>query len=261
MSYRGLSTRSERPQNRLMDTSRVDGVKAPLHNGTPRSRELLLVLHTVGAVDGGHPLDDREDQRVALAVVYPQILLYFFARLALRFYFAADGAHGWCVGSLPRQPTRRAAVDRGGRGSHGCAGPRARALGARMRLANATKLPVCWQAAALPSPHLTANQRRAVCHRSRGLGGPPERSGMNYRWQASRRHLVVLALDRRQCPCSPRKRRGRRGDRRPSLRTQTLRRLGAARLVFGGCPITGAQSSRHAPCAAATVRRRRAQLT
>ncbi len=70
-------------------------------------------------------------------------------------------------------------------------------------------------------------------------------------------HLVVLALDRRQCPCSPRKRRGRRGDRRPSLRTQTLRRLGAARLVFGGCPITGAQSSRHAPCAAATVRRRR----
>ena len=70
-------------------------------------------------------------------------------------------------------------------------------------------------------------------------------------------HLVVLALDRRQCPCSPRKRRGRRGDRRPLLRTQTLRRLGAARLVFGGCPITGAQSSRHAPCAAATACRRR----
>ena len=55
---RGRSTRS-RP--RLMGTSRVDGVKAPLHNGTPRSRELLVIFHTVGAVDGRDPLDDRED--------------------------------------------------------------------------------------------------------------------------------------------------------------------------------------------------------
>ena len=91
--------------------------------------------------------------------------------------------------------------------------------------------------------------------------GPPEHLGSGVVGKLRAGHLVVLALDRRQCPCSPRKRRGRRGDRRPSLRTQTLRRLGAARLVFGGCPITGAQSSRHAPCAAATVRRRRAQLT
>ena len=70
-------------------------------------------------------------------------------------------------------------------------------------------------------------------------------------------HLVVLALDRRQCSRSARERRGRRGDTRPSFRTQTVRRLGAAHLVFGGCPITGAQSSRHAPCAAATACRRR----
>ena len=43
--HRGLSTRSERPQNRkvnhprprLMDTSRIDGVKAPQNRGTPRS--------------------------------------------------------------------------------------------------------------------------------------------------------------------------------------------------------------------------------
>ena len=133
---------------------------------------------------------------------------------------------------------------------------RARAVG-RMRL------PVCWmERRRCPDPHLIHERCRCTSLRSRDLRGPPERSVMHCRWQASRLgHLVVLALDRRQCPCSPRKKRGRRGDRRPSLRTQTLRRLGAARLVFGGCPITGAQSSRHAPCAAATVRRRRAQLT
>ena len=45
--HRGLATRSEWPQtrnrtnprHREMDTSRVDGVKAPLHNGTPRSHQ------------------------------------------------------------------------------------------------------------------------------------------------------------------------------------------------------------------------------
>ena len=51
-SRRGLSTRSEWPRNRnrnhprprLTDTSRVDGVKAPQHRGTPRS--YVLVIHT-----------------------------------------------------------------------------------------------------------------------------------------------------------------------------------------------------------------------
>ena len=59
---------AERPRNQKrnhplhceMDTSRLDGVKASLHNGTPRSRQLLLIFHGVGAVDGRHPLDDRE---------------------------------------------------------------------------------------------------------------------------------------------------------------------------------------------------------
>ena len=45
---RGRSTRSEWPRNRkkdhprprLMDTSRVDGVKAPQHRGTPRSHRI-----------------------------------------------------------------------------------------------------------------------------------------------------------------------------------------------------------------------------
>ena len=53
-----------------MDTSRLDGVKAPQHFKTPRSRELLLVLDAVGAVYRTDPLDDREDERIALAVVY-----------------------------------------------------------------------------------------------------------------------------------------------------------------------------------------------
>ena len=47
VEHRGRSTRSERPQTRkrnhprprLMDTSRVDGVKASLHNGTPGSHD------------------------------------------------------------------------------------------------------------------------------------------------------------------------------------------------------------------------------
>ena len=48
--------------------------------------------------------------------------------------------------------------------------------------------------AAQPAPY--SKQRRAVRDRSRGLWRPPERSGVNCRWQASRRHLVVLALGR-----------------------------------------------------------------
>ena len=60
--HRGLATQSERPHNRklnhprprLMDTSRVDGVKAPQHRGTPRSYALRrhfgldLVAHRLG---------------------------------------------------------------------------------------------------------------------------------------------------------------------------------------------------------------------
>ena len=54
-NLRGASTRSERPQNqkinhprhREMDTSRLDGVKASLHDGTPRSyrRDIFLEVH------------------------------------------------------------------------------------------------------------------------------------------------------------------------------------------------------------------------
>ena len=121
-------------------------------------------------------------------------------------------------------------MDRGGRGSHGCAGPRARALGARMRLANATKLPVCWQAAALPSPHLTANQRRAVRGRSRGLRGPPERSFMNDRWQASRLSISLCARVG-QAPVLPFAARKTRPTRR-----QTAIVPHTNRAEFGGCP-------------------------
>ena len=47
VEHRGRSTRSEtaqtrkrnHPRPRLMDTSRVDGVKASLHNGTPGSHD------------------------------------------------------------------------------------------------------------------------------------------------------------------------------------------------------------------------------
>ena len=47
--HRGRSTRSERPQNQqrnhprppLLETTRIDGVKAPLHDGTPRSHLAL----------------------------------------------------------------------------------------------------------------------------------------------------------------------------------------------------------------------------
>ena len=52
---RGRSPRSERPQNpkrdhprhREMETTRVDGVKASLHDGTPRSRRPRVPLPVV----------------------------------------------------------------------------------------------------------------------------------------------------------------------------------------------------------------------
>ena len=53
-----------------METSRVDGVKAPPHRGTPKSRELLLVLYLVVGVYRTDPFNHGEDQGVALAVVY-----------------------------------------------------------------------------------------------------------------------------------------------------------------------------------------------
>ena len=159
------------------------------------------------------------------------------------------------VGS-PHAGPRRAAMDRGGRGSDGCAGAVRACTGCARQRYKAASLLAIERGAAQP-----ARYRKPAPSRARSVPRPPgtARAFVRARSLASFAlgHLVVLALDRRQCPCSPRKRRGRRGDRRPSLRTQTLRRLGAARLVFGGCPITGAQSSRHAPCAAATVRRRR----
>ena len=59
VEHRGRSTRSERPQTRkrnhprprLMDTSRVDGVKAPLHNGTPRSYASMFMSNASNVVD------------------------------------------------------------------------------------------------------------------------------------------------------------------------------------------------------------------
>ena len=78
-------------------------------------------------------------------------------------------------------------MDRGGRVASGCAGPACAPVPWAGALGSATKLPVCWpSSAALPSPHVTENQRRAVRDRSRGLRGPPERSFMHGRWQASR---------------------------------------------------------------------------
>ena len=54
--HRGLSTRSERPQNRkrdhplpsFLETTRVDGVKAPQHRGTPRSDLLVRRFQSTG---------------------------------------------------------------------------------------------------------------------------------------------------------------------------------------------------------------------
>ena len=146
------------------------------------------------------------------------------------------------VGS-PHAGPRRAAMDRGGRGSDGCAGAVRACTGCARQRYKAASLLAIERGAAQP-----ARYRKPAPSRARSVPRPPgtARAFVRARSLASFAlgHLVVLALDRRQCPCSPRKRRGRRGDRRPSLRTQTLRRLGAARLVFGGCPITGAQSSR-----------------
>ena len=59
MRLRGASSRSERRQNRkrnhprprVMDTSRVDGVKAPQHRGTPRSHD--VVVDRLGHADDG----------------------------------------------------------------------------------------------------------------------------------------------------------------------------------------------------------------
>ena len=56
--HRGRSTRSERPQIRkrnqprhpLLETTRVDGVKAPQHRGTPRSYHLVALLDLVAVV-------------------------------------------------------------------------------------------------------------------------------------------------------------------------------------------------------------------
>ena len=96
--------------------------------------------------------------------------------MALRYTGARRLRDGRAVWTVARAPGSGAPVDAPG---------------------SATKLPVCWApAAALPSPERKSKRHRAVRDRSRGLRGPPERSGMNYRWQASRHHLVVLALGR-----------------------------------------------------------------
>ena len=153
------------------------------------------------------------------------------------------GVVGCPSGSAPRRRVGR--VDRG---SHDAPEPRACARG-RMRFASLLEA----GAPALPSP---ARNLRAVPLREPSIPRPgrDRRSTWGVESLASFAlgHLVVLALDRRQCPCSPRKRRGRRGDRRPSLCTQTLRRWGLPAAPAGAAPSLGAQSSRRA-----SVRRRR----
>ena len=59
--HRGRSTRSEWPQNRkinhprprLMDASRVDGVKAPPHDGTPRSYASMFISRASNCSSAG----------------------------------------------------------------------------------------------------------------------------------------------------------------------------------------------------------------
>ena len=71
--HRGRSTRSEWPQTQKrnhplhceMETSRVDGVKAPLHNWTPRSHE-WFVKRRLGRLQRGRLLPDAVEDGVGL---------------------------------------------------------------------------------------------------------------------------------------------------------------------------------------------------
>ena len=142
-------------------------------------------------------------------------------------------------------------MGRGGRGSQGCAGACAcapRRVGC---------LPVCWRRRC-PDPH------EFTSGASHGPSVPRPPGTARALWYElslasfAAGHLVVLALDRRQCSRPPRDGHDQSGGGRPSLRTQTVPSLGAARHACSGCPITGAQLwaelAPH-PCAAATVRR------
>ena len=135
---RGASTRSEWPQNRKrnhplhgeMHTSRVDGVKAPLHDGTPRSHilgrrvelpELVPEVVRVGAhVVLGQRHQDVGEVRLRVGAAH------FFYRALLRsrrLQIIRDGFGGFVscvkaatVSCLPtfysaaRRPARRRAV-------------------------------------------------------------------------------------------------------------------------------------------------------
>ena len=145
-------------------------------------------------------------------------------------------------------------MDRAGRGSHGCAGAAcARAWAA---LVSATKLPVCWQAAALPSPHLTANQPEPCAIGPEACTGPPEHLGSGVVGKLRAGHLVVLALGRgARAPVRHATDTSKAaGDGQRSTHKR-CRVLGLPATPGGAAPSLGAQCSRRE--SAATRRRRR----
>ena len=192
---------------------------------------------SVISIDGGHPFDDRKNQRVAFTIVDAQIFLDFLARLALRLDLAADGAHP-CQGRRG-QPFRRAPVDRGGRVSHGCAGACVRAS-ARRVLASLLERRRC------PDPH-GIYSKAAPLSRVNGMRAPGDRPGALVwsRCQASR--LDISLCSRWDAapvlPFATRRTQAKRRGGRPSLHTQTLQSLGAAR--FGGCPSLAPGCAHH----------------
>ena len=123
-------------------------------------------------------------------------------------------------------------MGRGGRGSQGCAGACAcapRRVGC---------LPVCWRRRC-PDPHEFTS---GASHGPSVPRPPGTARALGHALSlasAAARHLVVLALDRRQCSRPPRDGHSQSGGGRPSLRTQTVPSLGAARRSCRGCPITG----------------------
>ena len=128
-----------------------------------------------------------------------------------------------CVGSLPRQPTRRAAMDRGGRGSHRCAGACAPVPSPDLQRYKAASL---LERRRCPDPNGIYEPYRCTSHRSRGLRGPPERSVMHDR--GKRRGSARWPWVRCEGRAAPQGL-GRRVLRRPSVRSEAVPRV-------GGCP-------------------------
>ena len=122
-------------------------------------------------------------------------------------------------------------------------------------LGSATKLPVCWQAAALPSPHLTANSAEPCAIGPEAPGDRPSARSCTVvgklcgsaRWPRRAAKASVRRKDAADAVGDD-----HRSAARPGHASE------AARHACSGCPITGAQLwaelAPH-PCAAATVRR------